>query len=86
MPYFPFHIASPLGRRPLPYRCPEYKCARQTEVKRRDYELNIELLYKLQLTSWLSMKPNLQYIITPSGGGPIDDVLVGTLRIELTWN
>jgi porin len=50
-----------------------------------DYELNIELLYKLQLTSWLSIKPNLQYIINPSGGGPIDDALVGTLRLELTW-
>lgn len=51
---------------------------------RGSYELNIELFYKLQLTSWLSIKPDLQYIINPSGGGSIDDALVGTLRLEFT--
>jgi porin len=53
---------------------------------RGSYELNIELLYKLQLTSWFSLKPNLQYLINPSGGGSIEDALIGTLRLELTWH
>ena len=47
------------------------------------YELAIELFYKIQSMQWLSLKPDLQYIINP--GGEADDALVGTLRLEVTF-
>ena len=46
------------------------------------YELALELFYQLRLTPWLSLQPDLQYIVNPGGSG-IDDALVGTLRLEL---
>ena len=47
-------------------------------------ETVFELLYKLQLTPSVSLKPELQYILEPGGAGA-GDVLVGLLRIEVTF-
>ena len=47
------------------------------------YELALELFYQLRLTPWLSLQPDLQYIVHPGGTGQ-SDALVGTLRLELT--
>ncbi len=47
------------------------------------YEIAWELFYRLQLTPWLYLKPDLQYIVQPGGAGRAD-ALVGTLRVELT--
>lgn len=44
-------------------------------------ETAIELFYKVQLAPWLSVKPDLQYIINPGATGERDAV-VGTIRIE----
>lgn len=57
---------------------------------RHDYELAIEMFYRLRITQWISLKPDIQYIIHPSGGGPLDEsdrhnCLVGTLRLEMTF-
>ena len=49
------------------------------------HETAIEWFYKIQLTPWLALKPDLQYIINPSGGGEIDDVLVGTVRVDMVF-
>ena len=48
-------------------------------------ETVFELLYKLQLTPSVSIKPELQYILDPGGVDGVDDVLVGLLRIEVTF-
>jgi len=46
-------------------------------------ETAFELFYKLQLTTWASLKPDLQYIISPSGKYP--DALAFTLRAEIDF-
>jgi porin len=48
-----------------------------------DSETAIETFYKLQLTPWASLKPDLQYIISPSGKYP--DALAFTLRAEIDF-
>lgn len=50
---------------------------------RHDREITVEAFYKIALTSYLAIKPDLQYIVTPSGIE--DDALVATIRLELTW-
>jgi porin len=48
-------------------------------------EVAIELLYTLQFTPWLRLKPDLQYILDPSGDPTIADALVATLRIGIDF-
>lgn len=48
-----------------------------------DYELAWELFYRLQVTPWLHLRPDLQFIVHPGGAGN-SDAFVGTLRVELT--
>lgn len=48
-------------------------------------ETVFELLYRIQLTPAMSLKPDLQYVINPSGDPSIDDALVGMIRMELTF-
>ncbi|MBX2851074.1 MAG: carbohydrate porin [Phycisphaeraceae bacterium] len=47
-------------------------------------ETAVELFYKAQITPWLSLKPDLQYIANPGGVG-LDDAWVTTLRLELVF-
>lgn len=47
-------------------------------------ELSIEMFYKVQITPWFSVKPDLQYIMNP-GGADLDDALVLTIRAELAF-
>lgn len=48
-------------------------------------ELALELLYKIQLTPAVSIKPELQWISHPGGLAGVDDVLVGLLRVEMLF-
>lgn len=48
------------------------------------YELNFEAFYKVQITSWLDAKPDLQYIVHP--GGQYSNALVGTLLLTFSLN
>lgn len=48
-------------------------------------ETAIELFYKFQLTPSVSIKPDLHYILNPSGDSTVDDAVVGTLRVEITF-
>lgn len=43
-------------------------------------ELNLELFYKARLTRWLSLEPDLQYVLHP--GGRATDAVVGGLRFK----
>ena len=45
-------------------------------------ETAIELFYKAQLTGWLSLKPDIQYIANPGGTSNDDAIAVG-VRFEL---
>lgn len=49
-----------------------------------DTETAIELFYKAQVLPWVSVKPDLQYISNPGGGG-LDDALVATIRVEANF-
>ena len=45
------------------------------------YEMALETFYRLQVTPWAQLMPDLQYIIHP--GGKYPDALVGTIRMEV---
>ncbi|MEM1108632.1 MAG: carbohydrate porin [Planctomycetota bacterium] len=48
-------------------------------------EWAFEAFVKLQVTPWLSVKPDIQLILNPGGDEDIDDAWVGTLRFEATF-
>jgi len=48
-----------------------------------DAETNIVLTYAAQLTDWLTVQPNIQYIIDPGLDPALDDALVLGLRLQL---
>jgi porin len=48
-------------------------------------ETAIETYYKLQLTPAVSVSPDLQYIIDPSGDSGLDNALVGQLRLTINF-
>lgn len=50
-----------------------------------DEELAIELVWKVQATPWLVVRPDLQYVIHPGGDLSLDDVWVGMLRVDVTF-
>jgi porin len=45
-------------------------------------ETAFEVFYKVQVTPFLSVKPDVQYIINPGGDPALDNALVGALRFE----
>ena len=49
------------------------------------WERNWELTYRVPITDWLTLQPNLQYVERPAGMAEIDDALVVGLRIEIGW-
>ncbi len=50
-----------------------------------DDEFVVDVYYRAQLTPWVSVQPELQYIVNPSGDTTIDDAVVGGLRIEVVF-
>lgn len=48
-------------------------------------ESSIEAYYKIQLTPAVFIQPDLQYFIDPSGRDDIDDALVGSVRVQVTF-
>lgn len=52
---------------------------------RGDGELAVELFYTLQVTPWLRLKPDVQWIHDPAGVAGADDALVLTLRTAITF-
>jgi len=57
--------------------------ARRAGAFVESHELAWELFYRFEVTPWLHLKPDLQYIVHPGGVGN-SDAFVGTLRVELT--
>jgi porin len=58
--------------------------ARSSGAVADDYELAVELFYKVRVAPGVSVKPDVQYIVNPGGTGR-PDALVGTLRLELAF-
>ncbi len=59
-------------------------------MTRQNYELSVELFYRIRFTPAISLKPDIQYIINPTGQAvPPDPVrnnaLVATLRLEVSF-
>ncbi len=50
-----------------------------------DHETVLELFYKFQITPFISVQPDLQIVVNPSGRDDIDDAVIGALRLELTF-
>lgn len=50
-----------------------------------DFETSIEAFYNFQVTPYLSVKPDLQYIIHPGADEALDDALVATMRVTLAF-
>ena len=51
----------------------------------RDNELAIDVYYRLQLAPAVFVQPELQFIVNPSGDPDADDVIVGGLRVGITF-
>jgi porin len=49
----------------------------------KDQEINLELTYFANLTSHLSIQPDIQYIINPGMDGAVDNALVFGVRLQL---
>ncbi len=46
-------------------------------------EINVEAYWRIELTPWCAIQPDVQWIRTPSG--TLDDAVVGTLRVEVAF-
>jgi porin len=49
------------------------------------YELALEWTYMIQVTPWLQVQPDIQYIINPGGTGRIKDALVVGFQLALNF-
>ncbi|MDH5717389.1 MAG: carbohydrate porin [Spirochaetia bacterium] len=49
------------------------------------HETSIELTYILQLTPWMAIQPDVQYVLNPGADPSIDDALAMSLRVELVF-
>jgi porin len=57
---------------------------------RDDFELAVETFYRIRFSQFVSLKPDLQYIIHPSGSGEVgqpvrNNALVASLRLEVSF-
>jgi porin len=48
-------------------------------------ETAIEWSYEMPLAGWLTLQPNLQYIVNPGGDSSIDDAVVAGLRFAVGY-
>lgn len=47
------------------------------------HELVVEAVYNAVLTPWLSVQPDLQYVVNPGGDAQLDDAVVVGLRVKI---
>jgi porin len=48
-------------------------------------ETAVEAYYRIQLTPFFSIKPDIQYFFNPGGNNAIDDAIVGAVQLELVF-
>jgi porin len=49
-----------------------------------NWEFTTEVFYKVHLTGWMSIQPDLQYIVNPGGRG-LDNALVGIVQLAVQF-
>ena len=49
-------------------------------------ETALELTYRAQLTPWLAVQPDVQYVINPGADPALKNALVAGLRFEVAWS
>jgi porin len=59
------------------------RASRDAGTGRAVAESFIELTYRLELTPWLALQPDLQYVIDPSLSRSIEDALAIALRVRV---
>ncbi|MEO8445077.1 MAG: carbohydrate porin, partial [Gammaproteobacteria bacterium] len=65
----------------------EYRAARALEGAGTDrHEASLEITYRAPLTSWLTIQPDIQYVINPGTDPALDNALVVILRFELSYS
>lgn len=50
-----------------------------------DDEFTVEVFYRIAITPWLTVMPDVQFIVNPGGTGTLDDAVVGALRVEISF-
>jgi len=50
------------------------------------HETTVELTYRAQVTPWLAVQPDVQYVINPGADPALKDALVAGLRFEVAWS
>jgi porin len=58
---------------------------RRSGVAPQHYEAALELGYIVQVTRWLKIQPDLQYVINPGAAGELDDAFVAGAQIVLAF-
>jgi len=48
-------------------------------------EYSAEIYYGAKITNWLTLRPNLQYIVHPGGVNQVDNALVGGLMVRASF-
>jgi porin len=61
------------------------RAAKNDGMKTTDFEIALEWTYRLQLTPWLALQPDLQYVIHPGGIEGRKGAVVGGLRYEVQF-
>ncbi|ERH60596.1 carbohydrate porin [Pseudomonas simiae] len=61
----------------------DYDNALYTPIRETEY--NVELNYGFHVTNWLTVRPNLQYVVQPGGVDKVDNALVAGLKIQSTF-
>ena len=61
----------------------DYDNALYTPIRETEY--NVELNYGFHVTNWLTLRPNLQYVVQPGGVDKVDNALVAGLKIQSTF-
>lgn len=65
----------------------EYREAQKLAGLRADSrETNVELTYRAPITDWLTLQPDIQYIINPGVDPGLDNALTVSLRFELSFH
>jgi len=53
-------------------------------IKYKEWEIVIELSYRIQINSFLNLQPDVQYIINPGFNSEKDNSVVGNIRVEVS--
>ncbi|HCN01787.1 MAG TPA: porin, partial [Pantoea ananatis] len=48
-------------------------------------EYNYEIYYNAQLTRWLQLRPNLQYVVAPGAVSEVKDAFVGGISANVNF-